>query len=200
MPHPLSVSALFYLSLFQEGATSSDTNSHYFYMKELDTTTTASTASTTSTSTSRTKEPSAAGSSLSPTAASPATTTSTGPTASATQPSTPSAGIATGAKIGIGVGVAAAAIFGVALGWFVSRRRKAREQEISVAERHNLNSGHTDHKNYEAHNSAPVFGIVPPYEVATQGQQGVWPAIFEASGESRVTRPVELDGDPSTLR
>lgn len=43
---------------------------------------------------------------------------------------------------------------------------------ISVAEPYDLNSGHTDHKNYEARNWGPGFGDIPPHEVTTQGQEG----------------------------
>lgn len=204
MPHAFSVSNLFYLSLYQEGKSSSDTNSHYFYIIEAQTSTT-----TTSSSTSTATSFSTAGASLAPTSAnsamtestSGATTGSSGPAATASQPSNSDGTLGTGAKIGLGVGVSAVLILGVAVGWLLVRRRKARGQVNNAAEPDQRQwadgqySGHTDAKGHDARYSAQMLDNTPPSGAVTAGQHN-WPAFFEASGESRL-HPVELDGNTS---
>lgn len=189
MPYSFATSNLFYFSLYQEGQSASDTNSHYFYNQEAGTTSTTSTTSATSIL-------STAGSSLAPTSASSATTTSTAPTASASQPSTSGGALVTGAKVGIGVNIAAVVILGVAVGWFV-RRRRTLVQNNNLAEPQEPNghySGYTDNKNHDARYSGQASSV-PPHNGAVTGEQHKWPAVFEESGESRASHPVELYGN-----
>lgn len=122
----LSVSNLFYLSIFQEGKSRSDSNSHYFNIEAKDA-----------------KEQSTSSSSISPSSTSSATSIlsfTTRPSASASTSNEPTSApnsdiqsssspqssnsFPTGAKIGIGVGILIALALCLGAGLFLFRRRK----------------------------------------------------------------------------
>jgi hypothetical protein len=134
----LTVSNLFYLSVFQEGKGPSDSNSHYFYIED----TQVSEATSSSAAPSSTAASSTSASSTTSNASSASPTSSTTPTsnASSVPTSTPTSGTTnatnlpaqaasaegfpTAAKIGIGVGIPVALIAGLIAGWLLFRRRK----------------------------------------------------------------------------
>ncbi|EAQ87802.1 hypothetical protein CHGG_04421 [Chaetomium globosum CBS 148.51] len=115
----LSVSNMFFLSIFEEGKSSADANSHYFNLTANSNIrpTAASEGSTSASSITRT-----AATSTSTTA--PVQTTPN-PAATSNAPlSETSSGLDSGAKIGIGVAIPAAAVLGAIAGYFILRRRR----------------------------------------------------------------------------
>ncbi|KAH6856330.1 hypothetical protein B0I37DRAFT_351402 [Chaetomium sp. MPI-CAGE-AT-0009] len=116
----LSVSNMFFLSIFEEGKANADSNSHYFNLtRNSDTGPTAAEVTTSaSSSTGR----------ISPTSTSatvPAAETTSDPAATSSALSAESpGGLDSGAKIGIGVAIPCAAILGVIAGYLIFRRRK----------------------------------------------------------------------------
>ncbi|KAH7074381.1 hypothetical protein BKA63DRAFT_512940 [Paraphoma chrysanthemicola] len=148
----LSTSNLFYLSIFQEGKSDSDSNSHYFYIAEKaaqqssavasSTNLASSTPSSSSSSASVASATVSAGSSSIPVQPSTSSTsglsnTSTGIPPAAQQQST-SNGFPLAAKIGIGAGIPAALAIGLGIGFLLFRRRKKKDETFQV---NNLGSG-----------------------------------------------------------
>jgi hypothetical protein len=116
----LTVSDLFYLSIFQEGESSSDSNSHYFNIRPEDAErrTSSLPSTTVPTSTSAT-------SSTSTTAPAPASSPPSSGTEARNQPD----GFPTGVKVGLGVGIPIALILCFVAGFLCFRhRRKTQEQ------------------------------------------------------------------------
>lgn len=169
LPETLERSNLFYLSLFQEGSSTSDSNSHYFNITNPQTTTTSTGISTTATKTATLTTSSG---SAAPVTITPATSPS---------PST-SGGLTEASKIGIGIGVPIAAIIAIGAGWLFLFRRYRRGRlglgGVQKNEAHGYNGEMTpwgDHRANQYKDHDPN-------------------AVFEASGDSRVIAPVELDG------
>ncbi|KAK4443394.1 hypothetical protein QBC34DRAFT_417216 [Podospora aff. communis PSN243] len=129
----LSVSNLFYLSIFEEGKSNADSNSKYFNITRAGTD--ASTTSATS---------SAAASSSATTPSSPTDSSSTTPAAGVGTPTistpaqaSPAGGLSTGAQIGVGLGVSipcAIALSVVASWFFFARRRKRDNRDLNYVE------------------------------------------------------------------
>ena len=113
----LTFSNMFFLSLFLEGRTTSETNCHYFNItgRNVDKPT-----SSTSTSTSTT------------TAAASVTSTSDYTASTTAHPTSPPSGLSTGAKAGIGIGTIAAVALGISAGWLIFGRRKKQYVPESV--------------------------------------------------------------------
>ncbi|KAI4934106.1 hypothetical protein J4E86_011488 [Alternaria arbusti] len=140
----LTLSRLFYLSVFQEGKGPSDSNSHYFWIEEsrVEEAAPTSSSSTSSASASATDQASTGAPNTLPT---PTPTGSNTPSIESGAPSASfPAGDATGApsltdqeassdsfpmgaKIGLGVGIPVALIIGLVVGWLLFRRHKKRE-------------------------------------------------------------------------
>ncbi|KAF1961884.1 hypothetical protein CC80DRAFT_401419 [Byssothecium circinans] len=118
----LSVSNLFYLSIFEEGKSLSDSNSQYFNITEAQSTSSSSLSPSNSpTTTTR------------PLASTPTSNASAGPYTS-TFPTPQSSSIfPTGAKIGTGVGIPAALLVCLGAGFFLFRRHKQRRNIAAVA-------------------------------------------------------------------
>lgn len=209
LPATLSESNLFYLSIFQEGKTSSDSNSHYFNITDKSTSTSSSTT-TTSASTAVTSSTEMA-SSVVPVTTTSASTTSE-PTA-AQASSSSDTGMSTGSKIGIGVGIPAAAIIGIGLGWFFFGRRRRQAAKGSGSETDAHGSNASMGPDYRAGSTGVSEYWAPnQYEALKQGQYnpnlyeagghpqvfeaGGRPQVFEANGESRTTGPAELYTEP----
>ena len=203
LPATLSESNLFYLSVFQEGKLSSDSNSHYFNItEEKSTATSASSSTSTALSTSTQMASSILPASTSSVGATPESTT-TGP------PSSSDAGMSTGAKIGIGAGIPAAAIIGIGAGWFFfgrRRRQRARRPSVATDPRESAASIGPDHRlgvtgvpeywgpgNYQYEALIHSKQAAPPEEHFS-------PHVFEAGGESRTTEPAELYTEPPNPR
>ncbi|KAK2753843.1 hypothetical protein FQN55_000207 [Onygenales sp. PD_40] len=118
----LKVSNLFFLSIFLEGETGAQSNSHYFNISvpksDADATTTTSVSK-----------------SASATISIDSTSTSTPTSASQSSPSPPSSPsieLGTGAKVGIGIGAAAALALGVMIGWLLFGRKKKQTGQVST--------------------------------------------------------------------
>ncbi|KAK3294557.1 uncharacterized protein B0H64DRAFT_190184 [Chaetomium fimeti] len=129
----LSVSNMFFLSIFEEGKANADANSHYFNLtRNSDTRPTAAEASSSASSETR----------IAPTSTSatvPAETT-TDPAATSSAPSSESpSGLDSGAKIGIGVAIPCAAILGVVAGYLIFRRRKRMNEPPAAPTYHDDN-------------------------------------------------------------
>lgn len=124
----LSVSNLFYLSIFEEGARTSDSNSHYFYLAEKDkddsgiSSTSPKTSTASSATTART---------LTPTGPTSATPSPQEPTSSSSAEA--SGGLQTGGIIGVGVAVPVALILGAVAGWLFFGRRRRQNKAIEPA-------------------------------------------------------------------
>ena len=131
----LTLSNLFYLSVFQEGKGPSDSNSHYFYIEENRVQYIASSSSSALSSTSTSRD----ASNPTPPSSSASSNTSSVPTSAASvnvptgsvtnapnlsTQETLSDGFPLGAKIGLGVGIPVALILGLAAGWLLFRRHK----------------------------------------------------------------------------
>ncbi len=110
----LSVSNMFILSVFQEGNTVADANSHYFNISQDSTQTGTTPVSASSTLTT-------AGSTHSVPV--PIASTSISPSA---ESSSGSGGLSPGAQAGIGIGILCAVALGVAAGWSLFGRRNRR--------------------------------------------------------------------------
>ncbi|CAE7026491.1 hypothetical protein P3342_005783 [Pyrenophora teres f. teres] len=131
----LTLSNLFYLSVFQEGKGPSDSNSHYFYIEDNRTKESDSSSSSLISST-LISQGVPTGIPTSTLTGSPASSTPTNaatisvPTGSVTNaPSlstqeTPSDAFPLGAKIGLGVGIPVALILGLAAGWLLFQHHK----------------------------------------------------------------------------
>lgn len=206
LPATLQQSNLFYLSIFQEGKTSSDSNSHYFNITEVKSTASSASSSTITPSASTALSTSTQmASSIFPASTSSVSTIPE----STTQPSSSSdAGMSTGAKIGIGAGIPAAAIIGIGAGWFFFGRRHrqpAKGPSIATDPREPAASIHPDHR-------AGGTGVSDhwgpgnyQYEVLLRSKQASPPSehfspqVFEASGESRTTEPPNPREHPGHL-
>lgn len=208
LPATLQESNLFYLSIFQEGKTSSDSNSHYFNITEGKSTASSASSSTITPSASTALSTSTQmASSIFPASTS---SVSTVPESTTTQPSSSSdAGMSTGAKIGIGAGIPAAAIIGIGAGWFFfgrRRRQPVKGPSIATDPRESAASTHPDHRTGGTSVSEYWGPGNYQYETLLQSKQPPPPSehfspqIFEASGESRATEPAELYTEPPNPR
>ncbi|KAK2606566.1 hypothetical protein N8I77_005307 [Diaporthe amygdali] len=199
LPATLAESNLFYLSVFQEGKTSSDSNSHYFNITEAKSTSTSSSTTTSSASTTLSTSTQMASS------VTPASTTSTSTASASTssQPSSSDTNLSTGAKIGIGVGIPAAAIIGIGAGWFFFGRRRRQQTNAPGAGADPRYSDPSMGPNQQAGSRAVSEYWAPNHfnggelysKQAEPPRQQYSPPVFEASGESRVTPPAELYTD-----
>ncbi|KAJ0124243.1 hypothetical protein J7T55_005581 [Diaporthe amygdali] len=199
LPATLAESNLFYLSVFQEGKTSSDSNSHYFNITEAKSTSTSSSTTTSSASTTLSTSTQMASS------VTPASTTSTSTASASTssQPSSSDTNLSTGAKIGIGVGIPAAAIIGIGAGWFFFGRRRRQQTNAPGAGADPRYSDPSMGPNQQAGSRAVSEYWAPNHfnggelysKQAEPLRQQYSPPVFEASGESRVTQPAELYTD-----
>ena len=173
----LTVSNLFFLSIFEEGKLSSDSNSNFFNITKSDKeettrTTQTSTVDTTATSATISSSTSSTGSSTgtsSPAIAAAGATTSTTGTAAATSISLPTPsnspdGLTVDAKIGIGVAIPCAVVL-VALGGYIMFRKRRRQTKPPVAYL------------YDGGN---------PYNPVSQGQ---WPGYWSGNPVSVQPRP-----------
>lgn len=132
----LTLSNLFYLSVFQEGKGSPDSNSHYFYIKSKRTEENASPSSSMFSSRSGytpTAAPVSTPTGLSTSSISIGTMPMSTPTSNTTDLQNlsgqvpPADGFPLGAKIGLGVGIPIALILGLVGGWLLFRHHKKRE-------------------------------------------------------------------------
>lgn len=203
LPHTISESNLFYLSIFQEGKRSSDDNSHYFNINQAKPTTTSETSTTTTTSASTSQSTNAEmASSIFPastTSLSPSATSE--PTTTQEPPPSPATGMSTGAKIGIGVGIPAAAIIGIGAGWlFFGRRRRQSEKGASIAAGPQETAATMGPSHGAGASGVPEFWGQGNYHYEALShskqtpppRQHFGPPVYEASGESRAMAPAEL--------
>ncbi|CAG5152514.1 uncharacterized protein ALTATR162_LOCUS2800 [Alternaria atra] len=196
----LTLSNLFYLSVFQEGKGPSDSNSHYFYIEKntVEEAAPPSSSSSVSSSTSRSNE----ATTPAPTSTPTGTNTSSAetspvsvsvPTSDATN--TPnlskqensSDGFPLGAKIGLGVGIPVALILGLVAGWLLFRRHKKRDAVV-----HELPAVQTEQ--YKYYNNGSYYGSnmyeAPPKSPVEVGRQT--PAQgFNTWGSGPQEKPVE---------
>lgn len=195
----LTFSNMFYMSIFEEGSTSSDGNSHYFNIStKADATTSASGSTSTSIS---------VGSTLLP-----ATTTSAATLASNSVPAdNSSSGMTTGAKVGLGVGLGVglpiAIAFGIGLGWFFlgGRNRKNQTQYPGQPEGPAPPSmQHSSYYNGSYYSEVPQSTYSPPPQQPVEMAQGGPPPdpnkfyfpnpAQELPAESSPEAPQELGG------
>ncbi|KAH8730316.1 hypothetical protein GQ44DRAFT_607070 [Phaeosphaeriaceae sp. PMI808] len=175
----LSVSNLFYLSMFQEGKSVSDSNSRYFNIKaknakEQSTSSSSISPSSTSSamsSVSSTTSPSASAStSNKPTSFSPTSKPTSAPNSDIQSNSLPqsSNSFPTGTKIGIGVGIPVALVLCLGAGLLLFRRRKKIDNIAMAAPPY-------PHNDYPHHNGS-YYGSnlneAPPKSPVEMGQHG----------------------------
>ncbi|KAJ0120554.1 hypothetical protein J7T55_015283 [Diaporthe amygdali] len=141
----LSVSNMFFMSLYQTGSTNPDDYSVYFNISSAD-----GSSSTSSTAPSST--------SSSPTSSS---ATDAAATTSSTSDSGGGGGLSTGAQAGIGVGVGVAAIIALAGAWLAIRHRKKAKSNVNQAattapgEYKHATVGETTWNGYGGHQTTP---------------------------------------------
>ncbi|KAL1796096.1 hypothetical protein ACET3X_006320 [Alternaria dauci] len=172
----LTVSNLFYLSVFQEGKGPSDSNSHYFYIESNQVEEAAPSSSSVSSSTTTKSEASTAAATTTPTGShTPSAETSAPPASSPTSSATnapslssqeiPSDSFPLGAKIGLGAGIPVALMLGLVAGWLLFRRqrkRNAKAHELPALQPeqykyyNNSFGGHYGSNMYEAPPRSPV--------------------------------------------
>lgn len=128
------MSNLFYLSIFEEGHSKSDANSHYFYLassnnddpEASDTSSTAIAASIPNTA-------SLASTASSLTPVEPITSTPIPPAPISTSSPAPSHGLTADVIIGFSIAIPLALIIGFGAGWFFFGRRRSRDQNVRTA-------------------------------------------------------------------
>ncbi|KAK2611783.1 hypothetical protein N8I77_005107 [Diaporthe amygdali] len=141
----LSVSNMFFMSLYQTGSTNPDDYSVYFNISSAD-----GSSSTSSTAPSST--------SSSPTSSS---ATDAAATTSSTSDSGGDGGLSTGAQAGIGVGVGVAAIIALAGAWLAIRHRKKAKSNVdqvattAPGEYKHATVGETTWNGYGGHQTTP---------------------------------------------
>lgn len=132
---------MFYMCIFEEGATTSDSNSHYFNISSKGATNSESGTISSSTSSTKTSETTSVtiGTTLLP--VSITTSTSSTPQSSATSINVSDDGdnndsehdgLGLGAKIGLGVGIPVAVAFGIGIGWLILGRRRKQNASTDV--------------------------------------------------------------------
>ncbi|KAK3941772.1 hypothetical protein QBC46DRAFT_381942 [Diplogelasinospora grovesii] len=117
----LTLSPVFFLSIFEEGNTTGDSNSHYFNITTGvtgQTSPTSSAVSSTSTSTSSMTSSTPASLTTSP------STSTTSPSTSTPSPDPSNGGLSVGAQVGLGVAIPLAVITGAVAAWLFFRRRR----------------------------------------------------------------------------
>lgn len=173
----LSFSNLFLFNLFYDGETSPVAVSETFNITGVSSSSTTTSSATSSSTTS-----------ISTTSSFTTSTSATSPTGSATSAAAAATtgaisdqrgGLSTGAKVGIGIGTAAVALGGIAVGYFLFRHRAKKQQYVGPPHA----AGHLSPVPMEqkpAHQSAG-----PIYE----------PPTYELHGLSGPTMMHELSGD-----
>lgn len=180
----LSLSNLFLFNLFYDGETSPVAASETFNITD------GSTASTTTSSSSATSSTTTSGSATSSTTTSTSSTshgltgsaTSTAAAAAATTTgsvSNQSGGLSTGTKVGVGIGVSVAALGGIAVGYFLFRRRAKKQQH--VAPPHAAEQSHVPMGEKPAGLTAEPTYERAPYELHGLSRP---PMIHELSGDA----------------
>ncbi|CAN9372358.1 unnamed protein product [Alternaria sp. RS040] len=177
----LTLSNLFYLSVFQEGKGPSDSNSHYFYIESNQVEEAAPSSSSVSSSTTTSSEASTAAATTTPTgsktpsAETSAPSMSNPPSIGTNAPNlsnqeNPSDGFPLGAKIGLGVGIPVALIIGLVVGWLLFRRQKKRNARI-----HELPAIQTEQYKYHNNGYGGYYGAnmyeAPPKSPVEVGRQ-----------------------------
>lgn len=117
----LTLSNMFYLSIFEEGATTSDSNSHYFNISSKDLSPTISSITATPSIPFLSTAPVSTPTEASIPTSAPSNAQTSPP------PSPPSGGSSTGAKIGMGIGIPLALALGIGAGFLLFRHRRNRD-------------------------------------------------------------------------